>query len=260
LKPSSATAWCDETLQFAKSALEECAGKCPKADHDMFLPTRLLDVDGIDHEEIKLVVTESLEDTSIRYAALSYCWGNKEEAKRQLKTNESTIHQRPQGIPWDTLTKVMQDAVTVCRSLSIRYLWIDSLCIIQDQKPHSASSDPGVGTDWEHESQMMGDIFSNAYVTICAANSSSCHQSFLERSLVRTDLDLALVNENEQPDAKGTLTLVQCTLAIANNEPTDCQPLAVDLHGSRWMDRAWVFQERHMSPRMLIFGTTMVHF
>lgn len=154
----------------------------------------------------------------------------------------------------------MKDAVTVCRSLSIGYLWIDSLCIIQDQKSHSASSDTDGGTDWQNESQMMGDIFSNAYVTICAANSSSCHQSFLERSLVQTDLDLAFVNENEQLDVKGTLTLVQSTPALAKNESTGERPLAMDLHGSRWIDRAWVFQERHMSPRMLIFGATMVHF
>lgn len=240
--------------------MEECTAKCPKADHDPFLPTRLLDVDGIEQGEIKLVVTESLNDTSIQYAALSYCWGNEEEANRQLKTSDSTIRQRLQGIPRDTLTKVMQDAVTVCRSLSLRYLWIDSLCIIQDQKPHNASCATDAGTDWEHQSQMMGDIFSNAYVTICAANSSSCHESFLERSLIRTDLDLAFVNENEQSDVNRTLTLVQCTPALANNESIDDRPLAMDLHGSRWLDRAWVFQERHMSPRMLIFGATMVHF
>lgn len=68
------------------------------------------------------------------------------------------------------MTPVLQDAIKTCRSLSISYLWIDALCITQD--------DP---LDWERESASVGLIYLNAYLTICALSSDSCTGSFLDR-------------------------------------------------------------------------------
>ncbi|KAF8846586.1 hypothetical protein BDZ45DRAFT_541413, partial [Acephala macrosclerotiorum] len=63
-----------------------------------------------------------------------------------------------------------QDAVTVTRALGIQYLWIDSLCIVQDD-----------AQDWQIESSKMAEIFSNAHLTIIAATGSSCNDGFLRR-------------------------------------------------------------------------------
>lgn len=184
------TAWCSETTQFAKSALEKCNATCPKLYHGTFLPTRLLDVDGAELGDVKLVITRALNTSSVRYAALSYCWGTEGEAKTQLKTEDSSITKRLHNIPWKLLTRVIQDAATVCRSLAIRYLWVDSLCIIQNQDRGQPDSSTRVATDWDRENPKMGNIFSNAFVTVCASNSLSCHQSFLQRSLIQADLDI----------------------------------------------------------------------
>ncbi len=72
---------------------------------------------------------------------------------------------------------VIQDAVTVCRTFRVRYLWVDALCIIQ-----------GDVQDWEQESSIMGDVFQNAYFTIDVASSKSCHENFLSKSLTVIEL------------------------------------------------------------------------
>lgn len=221
------------------------------------MPTRLLDVRGKENDDVKLVISETLGTMPVQYAALSYCWGTPEKAKTQLTTDMESLEERLSGIAYDSLTRVMQDAVTVCRSLDIPFLWIDSLCILQPQVVH----DNGIkftnqNDDWERESRMMGQIFSNAYLTICAANSSSCHESFLERSLVTTTLDFG----SSIDGTKHSCTLVQQQVATSINPGFDNRPLTYDLHGMAWRDRGWVFQERQMSTRMLIFGTSTLHF
>lgn len=60
-------------------------------------------------------------------------------------------------IPWDKLPSTFQDAITVTRRLGIAYIWIDSLCIVQDD-----------AQDWEREAAKMALIFESAYLTIAA--------------------------------------------------------------------------------------------
>ncbi|KAK5692554.1 hypothetical protein LTR97_010865 [Elasticomyces elasticus] len=76
--------------------------------------------------------------------------------------------QMQQGIPWVDLSKVFQNAITVCRRLGIDYLWIDSLCIIQ-----------GDHQDWELEAPKMCDYYEHAWFTLSAASSSHGQIPFL---------------------------------------------------------------------------------
>lgn len=62
------------------------------------------------------------------------------------------------GIDWDDLPRTFQDAVITTRAIGIQYLWIDSLCIIQD--------DLG---DWRQESSKMAEVYTNAWLTIAAS-------------------------------------------------------------------------------------------
>ena len=96
------------------------------------------------------------------YITLSHRWENKANL---IKTTTSTIQEYRHGINLNSLPKVFTDAVTICRRLQIRYLWIDTLCIIQDNEQ-----------DWERESARMADIYANSYLTIAA--SSSPHECF----------------------------------------------------------------------------------
>jgi hypothetical protein len=84
---------------------------------------------------------------------LSHCWGS----VRTLKTTKATLKLREQKISFEDLPLSFQDAVTITRKLGYRYIWIDSLCIIQDSVE-----------DWDLESGSMDHVYSNAVVCIAA--------------------------------------------------------------------------------------------
>ncbi|PQE32599.1 heterokaryon incompatibility protein [Rutstroemia sp. NJR-2017a WRK4] len=145
-----------------------------------FIPTRLIDLEpespdptpesvanelGIDpciapatlHRHPVLVENDtsptlsSAKDT-IRYVALSYCWGS---SGPPLKTETNTLEDRLRGMPICDMPQCFQDAIKVIQVLGLRYVWIDSLCIIQDDQK-----------DWANEASLMFDIFSNSYLTL----------------------------------------------------------------------------------------------
>lgn len=103
---------------------KECDGELP------LLPTRALDL-GVNPES-KVVHLRQFNGERSLFAALSHCWGDF-SAVSSLKTTRSTVDEHMEGIKIDSLTKTFQHAVVITRKLGIRYLWIDSLCIIQDE-------------------------------------------------------------------------------------------------------------------------------
>lgn len=110
----------------------------------------------------------------IKYVALSYCWGS---SAAPLKTEINSFEMRRRGIPVDTMPACFQDAIEVVRALGLRYVWIDSLCIIQDDD-----------LDWQKESGSMCDTFGNAYITLGIASTSSCQEKFLQNLPERFDV------------------------------------------------------------------------
>ena len=88
------------------------------------------------------------------YATLSHCWGQ----KQVITTTKATFKLRKRGIAWNELSKTFQDALVITEKLGLRYLWIDSLCIIQDDL-----------WDWEIESKKMAEIYKGSMLTIAAA-------------------------------------------------------------------------------------------
>ena len=70
-----------------------------------------------------------------------------------------------EGIDEASLQKTFADAIYVNRKLGIPFLWIDCLCIIQD--------DP---TDWQQESSQMAPTYMNAHLTLAAASARNCHE------------------------------------------------------------------------------------
>ncbi|KAH8746586.1 heterokaryon incompatibility protein-domain-containing protein, partial [Diaporthe sp. PMI_573] len=135
-----------------------------------FLPTRLLDLgDNVTNKKkIHLVLRDEMSNIGLqnaKYATLSYCWGDTKTAQIQSITTWLNLKDRIDSIDTDTLSPVIQDAIEVCSKLSIRYLWVDALCILQGRHEKEVE-------DWDHESQQMYNIFGNAFVTICAAFSN----------------------------------------------------------------------------------------
>jgi hypothetical protein len=119
------------------------------------LPDRVLELySNQSYVRIKLVETSR----SRAYIALSHCWGT----TQTVRTLISNIDHFKQNIPFVTLPKTFQDAVTIAKELAVSYLWIDSICIIQDSED-----------DWMEQFAQMASIYSNAWLTISASASIS---------------------------------------------------------------------------------------
>ncbi|CZR60751.1 uncharacterized protein PAC_10647 [Phialocephala subalpina] len=138
--------------------MEDCGKKhkCPPPLVNPNLPTRVLDVIASDRT-VALLETRGQRG---RYIALSHSWGT---SPRAMAT-KATVEDLEDGIAISFLPKTFQDAIQITKRLGIRYLWIDCLCIIQDDKQ-----------DWEREASTMGDVYMNSYLTISAANSTDSY-------------------------------------------------------------------------------------
>jgi hypothetical protein len=88
------------------------------------------------------------------YVTLSHCWGE----KHIVTTTKESLTRRKEGIEVSLLPKTFSDAILITRKLRFRYLWIDSLCIIQDDE-----------ADWQLESKKMAKIYENSALTISAS-------------------------------------------------------------------------------------------
>jgi len=112
-----------------------------------------------------------------RYLALSHCWGVS-TIKERLTTTLATLDCRLETIPMSLMPAIFYDATIITRRLGYRYLWIDSLCIIQDSVE-----------DWEVESQNMGNIYMNASLTIAAGAAKDSDGGMLRNDYRAEDLE-----------------------------------------------------------------------
>ncbi|KAH7018102.1 heterokaryon incompatibility protein-domain-containing protein, partial [Microdochium trichocladiopsis] len=95
-----------------------------------------------------------------KYTALSHRWG--QGSDKAGPTTRGNIEERKNDIAWEALPDLFHDAVSLTLGLGVSYIWIDSLCIVQDDVD-----------DWEREAASMTRIFNNALLTIAALYSDS---------------------------------------------------------------------------------------
>lgn len=191
------------------------------------MPTRLIEIGERVSEPIRLVDSTSIEPS--RYVALSHCWGPLKDNEK-VCTLKDNIEQFRQCIDVVKLPRTFRDTVTITHGLGIKYIWIDSLCIIQDDEE-----------DWERESGRMERVFSDAYCTIGASSASSSLEGFLEDRTPRPCVQLQT----------GTIgTLYVC-------EAIDDFRQHVEL--GELNRRGWVLQERALSRRSIYFTSTQVY-
>jgi hypothetical protein len=149
------TAGSKESFHFLQDRFENCVrnhSECmPKS--QKWTPTRLMYI-GSQTSEVRL----SVNHPSVEYIALSYCWGGVKFFQTTLVEYDSLT----ENIKWSNLPQVFQDAVTVAYTLGFQYIWIDSICIVQDSV-----------TDWAQESARMADVYTHASLTI-ASKRLSC--------------------------------------------------------------------------------------
>lgn len=247
--PVAASSRSIQCLSFARAALDQClrkhgdCGQSPGVD-DPELPTRVLDLGLDDDDDSVIKLLEPMPGTRARYAALSHCWG---AGAKRLEAKQASLEHLKSSVPWTDLSPTFQDATTVARCLGIRYLWVDSLCIVQDS-----------AADWEVESSRMASVYRSATVTVAAVSSASSDKPFLApRSGVLQErlLLLGLSRADRQLSAE-ELGLVAPHVNSAPSYALGIRPLAVHTTAGPLSSRAWTFQEEKLSTRILRFSAT----
>ncbi|CEI59924.1 hypothetical protein FVEN_g8270 [Fusarium venenatum] len=197
---------------------------CNSSSH--YLPSRLLSLSEDDPGVIRLVATKVERKGIYCYATLSHCWGD----ANILKLQSSTLDAFQQGISLSLLPKTFVEAIAVSRRFSIPYLWIDSLCIIQDSV-----------ADWRAEAASMEDVYSNSRLNIMATASRNSHEG-LFRSRDPKHLALCIVESQWTDAANDRFSIVQDEMwrTEMTNAPLN--------------QRGWVLQERILPPRALHYG------
>ncbi|KAI1753686.1 heterokaryon incompatibility protein-domain-containing protein [Xylaria castorea] len=197
-----------------------------------WLPTRLIDIGHQESTEWRLCITseDGISPQSAPYITLSYRWA----PNPSLILLTSNIIEFRGGKPIKTLPQLFQDVIVVAQRFSIRYIWIDALCIVQDSRE-----------DWEAQASTMRMVYANSACNIAASGSNSPDEGLFR----------ACNPKEIQP------SVVQCSLFSSENRPHyifernywDREILAGPLH-----KRGWVFQERLLAPRVLYFGKNQV--
>ncbi|KAH6706391.1 heterokaryon incompatibility protein-domain-containing protein [Leptodontidium sp. MPI-SDFR-AT-0119] len=188
------------------------------------LPSRLVDVGSADSQKLKLVETRGIEGT---YFTLSHCWGG----NQPLKTTKATLRERMGGIKWESLPKTFQDAVTITRKLRMQYIWIDSLCIVQDD-----------ADDWETEAANMGAIYEASLLTISASIASNPNHGIFSHRLQPNKICGVDNNGNEYSVFVRKMVSHTHLSTEAAKGPKSDIPL---------LTRAWAYQERLLATRVL---------
>jgi hypothetical protein len=189
------------------------------------LPTRLLHL-----EKYSLRLCDSSEILrGTQYATLSHCWGGLES----LKLLKSNYKEFILDIPRDLLWKNFLDAIQITKSLNLSYLWIDSLCIVQD--------DP---EDWRHEAALMSDIYGHSSINIAAADAENGKIGCFFRRNSRDIMPfrIKLVKQN----------------SLGDHIIFDLYAQTEGIQSGALVKRAWAFQERFLSPRTLHFTRSQV--
>lgn len=209
-----------------KARLHECQlhSTCP-SQNPLYFPSRVIDVGFEGDPTCKLYISNS--DDTAPYVALSYVWGVTQTFVASTETWLGFTH----GFPVTALPEAIQDAVRVTRSIGIRYLWVDALCILQDSE-----------ADKVVELNTMGSIYRNSTLTISAACSQSAQNGFLRSYPAKMLRQNILLSD-------GTLGIIWFYVvskeSSSNNTP-QIEPIN---------SRAWTLQEALLSPRILYYAS-----
>ncbi|KAL1384532.1 heterokaryon incompatibility protein-domain-containing protein [Phyllosticta capitalensis] len=200
-----------------------------------FRPSRLLCV-GIFGD---LMALETDSFVSDEYATLSYCWG---EGPFEYQTTKSNVRSRSVmgNFSMRELPQTIQDAITVARNLGLIHLWVDAICIIQNDEE-----------DMKRELPTMGEIYGNSSCTIAATAAESATDGFLGSTRTKHGPKIMISTLNKEGRR----------VYVAERVEQDAiNVFEKDVDESRLNSRGWVMQERVLSRRTIHFGKRHVYF
>ncbi|KAI1751541.1 heterokaryon incompatibility protein-domain-containing protein [Xylaria castorea] len=240
------------SFQVAKAWLHNCITShevCSQGNALTTLPTRVVDVGDDTHAPF---LFES-KGTYHSYCALSYCWGISSDAHKTTKKN---LQQYYTVIPPHELPTTLLDAIHVARGMGFKYLWIDALCIIQDDHD-----------DWLREAVKMTQVYANATLTITTSVGDSSDdglfRSHPDGFFNPQQLHLRLPKRDRMreilPIRDSNLSIIRPThpLSYLAIYPDANFPF-MGVMGSPIETRAWTMQEQILSKRVLYYGNGIV--
>lgn len=163
------------------------------------------------------------------FVALSYVWGKNIDSKRCVLLKENTT-QLEQAKSLENLPKTIEDAITICKNLGQRFLWVDRLCIVQNDEAKKG-----------HQIHAMADIFQSAALTLIATSGESMESPIPGISTKRQTFQ-----------SRTHISFLQITSGLPQ--------LSWALHAAPWTKRGWTYQESILSSRKLFFTDLEVWF
>ncbi|KAF5592195.1 uncharacterized protein FSUBG_10236 [Fusarium subglutinans] len=237
----------DECFMWITERLHECenAHDCWNST-DLKAPKRLLEISN----DRLILRTNILKE---KYATLSHCWGTLSSASIKLLKNTYSNFTHD-GIALGDIALTFQDAADVCKRLGIQYIWIDSLCITQD--------DP---QDWLEESTHMADIYANTFIGLFAGHAKDGNGGlYSNRYDPEPFVTVEKIPVKDDRGQKRTMCIQQQRLI--GHDLTFYFDLFPDFPSYEYRQlptvkeplyqRGWVFQELHLSPRAILFNST----
>ncbi|KAF2865421.1 heterokaryon incompatibility protein-domain-containing protein [Massariosphaeria phaeospora] len=228
-RPIKASPNTPESYELASSWISNC-----RHDHQQnptnlpkFVPTRLLRISA-DNGDIDARIVHTKYDENYSYLALSYCWGGDQEHK----TTQRRLQETDGCVNVASTPKTIRDAITVTINIGYHYLWVDSICIIQDDD-HDKATEIG----------MMSSIFSHAVLTIAAFFPTNVREGFLQERKLHDIFELHTRHIGGEESSKA--------YAIPRPYYDPADALAT---------RGWCFQERILSTRILEYRRHQIHF
>lgn len=259
-RPVEADVFSFRSIQFAKDSLatcmkyhKQCRSEWLKADllrerqdlHSLEqlnlareiialedLPTRLLRITSNAEcssltvrlvEVAKATAPEQMQVANAGFATLSYCWGKGgNPIQLTLQTYEIILT----GLQASSLPATIRDAIRCAWAVGIEYIWVDALCIFQDNQQ-----------DKEFEITRMGSYYGTNSLTLCAASADSSSQGLREA----------------KPESlyKCPPISLACRVGggfgriLLHSRPDVKEPIT---------ERGWTLQESLLSRRILIFS------
>ncbi|CAJ0548504.1 Ff.00g021170.m01.CDS01 [Fusarium sp. VM40] len=224
--------WGSPELFYAKALLWEDVHRSGKMESK--LPARILDVgEEVSYDvspsrgsqQVRLV--ESKKESRGAYMTLSHRWSSVDP----ITTTRSNIERHRQAIQWKDLSPTFKEAIIVCRDIGVRYLWIDSLCIVQDDE-----------VDWARQSKLMGDIYHKSICTIACHAAEKNDKGFLDRTFDKG----SVIVQGKHETAFGVSLPSEFSRAVVYDSVLN------------W--RGWVLQERLLSTRIIHFMKSQMYF